>query len=267
VRTLRIEPEVAEPANATPFGVTAVEAVGIAREGLLVRVGYLRRSGEGEYRDRFTIALVDESGALVDSLGWHAGGELYFHRAPSGLTLATPPIFGRDTHVAAAAGRLVAGTTERFELDVYDGTVLQMKVFASVDLSPVTQAEADAWLHDRLERMSERSGPAAELARLSIEGAPVRQTPPAFQRLLVDSERSIWVEEPYRRPNDSSRWIILGPDGTPRARVAFPLGGPTTPPTPPDLEIIEIGEDYILALRRNEQELEQLVMYALERQS
>lgn len=265
VRTQRIEPDVAEPGNATPFGATSVEAVGLSEGRLLVRAGYLRRSGDGEYRDMFTLALADENGALADGLGQYPGRELYFHAAPSGLTLATPPIFGRDTHVSAFGGRVVAGSTERFEIDVYDGSALQVTIVAPVALARVTQPEVDAWLQDRLERVSDRSGPAAEVARLSIEGAPVRQTPPAFQRLEVDSQRFIWVEEPYRVPNGSSRWIVLAADGTPRARVEVPMRGPTSPAAPPDLTILEIGEEYILGLRRDEQEVEQVVVYGLVR--
>jgi plasmid stability protein len=265
LRTLTIDPEAATPANATRFGTTSVEAVGSARGRLLVRAGYLRRSGEGEFRDMFTLALADERGALADTLGQYSGQELYFHAAPSGLTLATPPIFGHDTHIGAAADRLVAGSSERFALDVYDGSVLQMKIVATVDVAPATQTEVEAWLQSRRERASEGSGPGGELARLSIEAAPVRQTPPAFQRLAVDSERSIWVEEPYRVPHGTSRWVVLSADGTPSARVELPMSGPTTPRTAPDLTILEIGEGYILGLRRDEHEIEQVVLYRLER--
>lgn len=265
VRILTIEPEEADPANATPYGLTSAEPVGIARGRLFVRAGYLRRSGEGEYRDTFAVAVVDERGAWVDTLGLYAGRELFFHAAPSGLTVALPPIFGRDTHVATFAGRLVAGSTERFELDVYDVSALQIKVVTSVDLAPVTQSEVDAWLRDRRDGADHLTGEFAEVARFVRERAPVRQTLPAFQRLAVDGKRSIWVEEPYRVPDGSSRWIILAADGTPEARVVLPVRGPTTPATPPDLTIFEIGEGYILGLRRDEQEVEQVVVYGLER--
>lgn len=266
VRTVTVEPDVTEPTDETRFWTTSVEAVGFSRGRLLVRTGLVRLSVQGEYRDMFTLALLDEGGAPRDSLASYPGRELYAAVAPSGLTLSTPPIFGREAHVAAFAGRLLAGTTDRFAIDVYDRGALQMRIVASVESAPATRSEVDAWLGDRRQRLAGAPNEQVlEVYRLSIEGAPVRETPPAFQRLMLDSERSIWIEEPYRVPNGPSRWIVLAADGTPAARVELPMKGPTSPATPPDLTIFEIGEDYILALRRDGQEVEHVVVYGLER--
>jgi hypothetical protein len=263
VGTLTIQPELPDPENATPFGTTSVEAVGVDGRGLLVRAGYLRRSGQGEFRDMFGIFGVDERGALVDSLGSYPGRELYFAGRLPGPILASPPIYGRDTRVASSAGRLVAGSTERFELHVYEGAALQAKIMARVALAPVTATEVERWLDGPRARAAEASGPAAEVMRLLIENVPVRETPPAFQRLVMDTERSIWVEEPYRVPDGSSRWIVLSADGIPTARVEFPLKGPLS--QPPDLQILDIGEEHILGVRRDELEVESVVLYNLER--
>lgn len=258
VRTLTIDPETADPANATPFGTGSVEAVGAERGRVVVRAGYARRSGEGEYRDTFTLYVVDEAGALVDSLGSYAGRELFFQGSLPGPILASPPVFGRDTRVAASAGRVVAGSTERFELHVYEDGALHTMIVADVALTRVRETEIESWLNRHRARAAEASGPAGDVMRLLIENAPVRDTPPAFQRLKVDTERSMWVEEPYRVPDGSSRWIVLSEGGIPMAGVEFPLRGP-------DLEILDIGERYVLALRRDEFEVETLVLYELER--
>ena len=102
---------------------------------------------------------------------------------------------------------------------------------------------------------SEATGEFGEAVRMVIENAPARRTLPAFRQLLVDSEHSIWVGRPHRRSDASSSWIVLAADGTPEASVEVP----------PDVEILEVGETYVVGLRRNDADVEQIVLYELQR--
>ncbi len=253
VQTLRIDPWAEEPANATRFGVMTAEPLGVAPGRLLIRAEYARRGAKGEYRDTFSLALSDQSGSL-EPLGRYPGAELYYGR--SGGAFATlAPTFGRDTYVAESGSRIVVGSSDRFELDVYDEAFLQMKVVAEVTLDPVTDTEVESWRQGWRESAADTDGEFGEAARMAIENAPARRTPPAFRQLAVDSEHSIWVARPHRLPDASSSWIVLAADGTPEASVEVP----------PDVEILEVGETYVVGLRRNDADVEQIVLYELQR--
>jgi hypothetical protein len=79
----------------------------------------------------------------------------------------------------------------------------------------------------------------------------------AYQSLLVDTEDHLWVEQ-YRTPwEDQRRWWVFDPTGR-------WLG---EPPVPTDLDIREVGRDYVLGVRRDDTDVEQVVMYALRRGS
>jgi hypothetical protein len=84
---------------------------------------------------------------------------------------------------------------------------------------------------------------------------PVPDFMPAFAGLHADVLGYLWVDE-YRRPGDDTPvFDILDPDGALVGRTTLPAVS----------EILEIGEDYILALHRDELEVEYVELFSLHR--
>ncbi len=105
-----------------------------------------------------------------------------------------------------------------------------------------------------LEDVSDRRRPA--YARLlSNDRLPVPELVPAVRSIMVDALDHLWVER-FRMPWATEReWDILSPDG---AWVGVME-------TPSDVNVYEIGEDYLLGRHRDELGVERVMMFDLAR--
>ena len=76
---------------------------------------------------------------------------------------------------------------------------------------------------------------------------------PAYRRIHVDRAQNLWVQG-YTLPGDAENiWSIFSPDGVWLTDVATPL----------DLSVYEIGDDYILGLWLDADDVEHVLMYEL----
>ena len=83
---------------------------------------------------------------------------------------------------------------------------------------------------------------------------PIHESYPAFSALRLDGGGNLWVEE-YKTPAaPGSRWQVFDPEGKLAAYVDLP----------PDVVLIDIGDQAILGLVRNGQE-ERVRLYRLDR--
>ena len=93
---------------------------------------------------------------------------------------------------------------------------------------------------------------------------------PRFARLVADPEERVWVmaypplKEPvgswelelpgvFRRLEDGARWRVVDPVGLPVAELT----------TPPGFFLLEMGDDYVLGLSKDELERESVQLYRL----
>ena len=110
------------------------------------------------------------------------------------------------------------------------------------------------------ERLNRASSNIPPIARKMFEEMPFPKTMPAFgssrsseRTFRVDAEANVWIME-YNRPgDDEKRWTVFDSAG-------MLLG---TLRVPDDLIILAIGGDYVLGVRRDELDVEQVVMYEL----
>ena len=83
----------------------------------------------------------------------------------------------------------------------------------------------------------------------------IPETFPAHGALKVDALDYLWVEE-YRLPREESVvWSIFNPEGARVARVGVPLGA----------EVLEIGEDHVIGLTKDELDVESVQLFRLRR--
>jgi hypothetical protein len=123
------------------------------------------------------------------------------------------PLMGHRQYEAMVGGRLIAATTDRFELRVYDAAGgLSRLIRSPARDRPVLRQEWDAVIEETIE---DREGtPEARRAVLDLaKAAPMSETRPAYGRFVVDPAGPILgsVELPWGfRPTDIGRDYVLG---------------------------------------------------------
>jgi hypothetical protein len=125
-----------------------------------------------------------------------------------------------------------------------------------VDVSDVAARRAE-----RISREQARRTPAGirgfqrmrDAAISRIQEVPARETLPVYDDLKVDSDGNLWVAT-YPRPVDTEqRWYVFGRNGRLIASVYIPVS----------LQVLDVGRDRVLALTRDELDVETVAIYLL----
>jgi hypothetical protein len=116
----------------------------------------------------------------------------------------------------------------------------------------VTQEEIDA---TRASRITPETRPET---RAVVEVLPAPELRPPYSDLHLDSEGFVWLSR-YRNtrlePDDPTLWYVFDPDGSWLGSIM----------TPPRFTVFEIGEDYLLGVRRDELDVEHVQLLRLRR--
>jgi hypothetical protein len=89
---------------------------------------------------------------------------------------------------------------------------------------------------------------------LVLERTPWHDTVPLFDHIAIDEQGLIWLGE-FTLQGETRTWQVLSKDGRDLARVPFSRF----------LDLLEIGEDYVLGRVKGEFDEEMVVRYALQR--
>ena len=81
-----------------------------------------------------------------------------------------------------------------------------------------------------------------EVRRRLYEEMPLPKTMPVFSRLLVDDAGWLWAELHRFDVRQPRRWLVFGPNGEGLGSVDMP----------PDLEVWQIGQDFVLGVWQDE---------------
>lgn len=229
------------------------EPRGMFADGHLVFVpGFNRVFGQGERRDTVTFLLYDRLGQAQDTLAVLPGREEYFYRASGGAMRSEIP-FGRDVFVSVGPDAMAIGTNDQYEVSLLDQTGhVKVMIRATPPLRTVTEDEIRNWQDQRLARVPEQ---ARALVVQLYEEIPAGSTHPAFSDIQVDDAGYTWIGRSEGNEESPSIWEVYSPSGTPTARVSTPL----------HLDILEIGQGYILGRTRDELDREVVHVYRLSR--
>lgn len=185
---------------------------------------------------------------------------------PGTPNIALPSPFGRRVVHAAGTERFYAGDMAGYVISAftYDGQLTRI-VRRAYEPIPVSEAERVA------ARERARAGPlfripalpAAMIEQLErqLEAMPLPETFPAFDELLEDRSGHLWVRRVHPEAGADAQpvaqhWEVFGPDGVLQATVEVP----------PVARVLEIGEDYILAVSRGAYDVESVELYELRRE-
>jgi hypothetical protein len=192
--------------------------------------------------------LDDPGGEPVAELGTFTSSERIGMSSGS-----SPHPFGRRAVLAVGEDRVLIGTSERFEVMVFDHAADLRAIFRGP--APDLEIRPEHLALYREEGLA--SGDPEWHAVLARQMAEIEMPSsfPAYDRLELDVEGHLWVRE-FRKPgHEGPFWHVFDPEGALLGRVR----------TPASLEILEIGADWVLGLHRGALGVESVQLHALDR--
>jgi hypothetical protein len=205
----------------------------------------------GLRRDSVLYLRCDPSAELLDTVGWFPGPEWYVKSA-EGIMAASSLAFGRSPVAAAFADAFYFGGSDSYEIARYDGSgELQRVIRRTHQRLDVTPEDIEHWIDERLADVDDEN--ERILWERLYADMPFPETMPAYQRLVIDDDGDLWVEE-YQRPGDQRQhWTVFDPQGVMLGEVE----------TPARFQVYQIGSDFVLGRSTDELDVERVQLYRL----
>jgi hypothetical protein len=206
----------------------------------------------GDYRTRYAVERISADGEVGDTLAvipaWNGHkegvGDRYIDYAP---------IFPVAGVVAVNRDAIVMGAGDVMEFSRYspEGALTQIVRVPSLD-EPLSAGEIAA------ERASLLRPSSTAAARQRVESFPAPPLRPAYHDLQLDPGGHVWAagyHSPRRQRDDPTTWHVFGKDGAWLGDLV----------TPSRFQVFEIGEDYVLGVRRDSLDVEDVEVLPLRR--
>jgi hypothetical protein len=221
---------------------------GVLADGRMVARQRLIGPGSGDeplQRHPDHVIAVTPAGAAADTLGAFPGVEMSMFDA-----FWIGVIFGRGLHVHARGDRIAVGNDDGYSVRVYgaDGSLLRIVRQAH---PPVPVGSGD---FDTAAPPLDRPGPIQARLAGAVAQMPRHPTFPAYQAIRVDVAGRLWVQDFVRPGVEGSTWRIFDADGVYLATLDVP----------PGIDLLDLGEDHVLARARDEMEVERVRLHRLE---
>lgn len=202
--------------------------------------------------NRVVVQVSDPAATVRDTIGvfdgpdllrWREGNRIGFSMVPFDVA---PAVAARGDGIWVTPGRVP-------EVRQYDSTGRLLRIMRVLrEPQPITQARFDAFVAEQVAAVTDAA--AAAMERRHYDAMPLHERMPAFQRLLSDPGGGVWAEE--YRPDESApvRWTVFRGDGVVAGSIALP----------PGTQLLAIGRSRIIGLRRDEMDVERIVVWNLE---
>ncbi|MBW3555009.1 MAG: hypothetical protein KY466_15995 [Gemmatimonadetes bacterium] len=235
-------PAVAFPVALFPGGPVAVRTA----------TGFGGPPTTGVYDGAAPVHLAGLDGWLRDSLAVFPMRQSYLRIGEGSINILSVP-FGTEASFTAAGDRLHVGTGERYEVRSFDRDGELVRILrAAATPRPVRDEDVRAHIDRALERLPEQARPGQR--RLFEEITPPERMP-AYGGLVADSDANLWVER-YAPPGEGpATWTVFDPAGRPLGTIT----------TAEDMDVLEIGEYYLLGTGTDELDRPYVGMWGLER--
>jgi hypothetical protein len=214
---------------------------------------------EGFNRTPVPYASCDLSGVFLTDFGRLPGAERVniTRETEHGIaTLLSSIPFGRDPPVAVSGDLFFFGAQDAYEVTVYrsDGSVSGI-VRLDRQPIPVTDADLAAFIDEEVRGYQDED--EAQARRRELEAMPRMAVRPPHGPLFADRSGVLFVTE-FMMPGDTTVGVnVFDPTGRLSGRFAMPAG----------LEVLEVGEGYLLGLFEDDLGVETLRLYGLSRTS
>jgi hypothetical protein len=209
------------------------------------------------YRDRSGALWVSMDYSVVDTLAFFMGVEQVAVEAPFGRYPVPLPL-GRDTWIASGSHppRVCIGEQvgeqggEGIKCFSREGIRTEIRWVSS--LPPVSEEEMEEWREENIRFFGPKLSDREILAML--DQVPSPQARPPHSQLLLDVGGNLWARlGPTEGGGGASiDYLVFDPEGKLLGAVALP-----------PIEVLEIGEGYVLGVYRDELEVEFVQLYDL----
>jgi hypothetical protein len=205
----------------------------------------------GAYHDTIFHLVFDGEGVLADTVGRHAGAELYVAAVGEQIDLMPLP-FGRSAHAAPWRDGFFFGSGASYEIAYFSRTGGLFRLVRKTHTgTQVTPAHIRRYVEAQLEGIDDES--ERRFMESLFAEVPFPETMPAYQGLLVDAEGHLWVREYQPSGEEHLRWTVFDPE-------AVMLG---VVETPPRFRVYQIGSDFVLGRWTDDLDVEHVQLYQL----
>jgi hypothetical protein len=247
VRTVRPRPEYGNPPG-------VIEVLDDGRSLLAVRPSI--SAGPNWSVRHLTVVMHAPDGSVLDTIGSYENGRW---GTVSGSTLGLYPLFESFARIDASGRTLLIAHSSEAQYAVHEAdaaVVLTRIVRWNAGTRAITTQDIDAERRRLAEpytdmdpsRRRELVDPLISTER------PVADRFPAFVSLRLARDGRVWIRD-FVRPTEApeQRWLVFDVSGTFACRAVLPE----------EAEVLELGADYVLALRRNEEDVERVVKHSI----
>lgn len=214
-------------------------------------------SRKGAWRDTSTYLRIARTGEVVDTIGRFPGPEMFDAPSPEpNVFRSMNRPFGKFTSTAVHEARFYVGLGDEYAVTAYDiGGRPAATIQRPADAAVLTPREIDAYRGMVLDAASNDA--ARALRERTLNGAPFPRTISPIGAIVPDQAGMLWVEDgqlPSQRAQ-GTRWSVFDSTGRWIARAEGP----------PRVSPLQIGQDWILGLYRDDEMVDHVRLYRLER--
>jgi hypothetical protein len=209
----------------------------------------------GVYRTPVPFWIAPADSTVQQQFGSFPGSERLGLVSADGKSAGSGPLpLGKETKLAVASNRVYIGTGEKYEILVFDMTGKQLEPIRVARASrPTTVADIDRYKAIQMAGLNDERRALAEQRYATV---PFPKTLPAHGALVVDVLGNLWIQD-YPRPTSTTvAWSVFNVQGQEIAMATLPT----------NLEVYEIGNDYVLGRYFDPEEaIPQVRLYTLRR--
>lgn len=212
----------------------------------------------GLVRDSARVIRVSATGKTMDTLMVVIGGQNYIQTSSTSGRVTSMSVrnapFGLSTFLAVGDSLIYLATGDQYEIAVLDPTgKLVRSIRRPGERAPVSSADVSRFKEEQL--ASARSDDARRSLETTLAEMSYPEVMPAHGPLRVDDDGNLWVQEysPWR--DEPSRWSVYSEEGRVLGRVTLPAR----------FTVHQLGSDFVLGVRRDEYDIEQVVIFPLQR--
>jgi hypothetical protein len=205
----------------------------------------------GRYRIPYAVVRLSATGTVMDTVTHISGREGFATEAVDG-----PLPFRKEGHLAIQGQDFVVGSADSLMFDRYmlSGRHVQRTAVPGYDLQ-LTPEQVDS-VRLTLYPASERPPPPPSVVDF-IEAVEISDSRPAYSRLLLDAAGYVWAAQFHGQTQAESviEWEIFSPEGDWLGAMRTPAG----------FDVLQIGADYIVGVRRDDVDMEHVEVRYLNR--
>ena len=212
----------------------------------------------GLVRDSARVIRVSAEGKSPDTLITTMGGQSYIQTNSTSGRVTSMSVrgapFGLSTFMAVGDSLIFLSTSEQYEIAVLDpeGRLVR-SIRRPGERAAVGPAEVSRYKEEQLANAN--SDDARRTLEKTLADMPYPERMPAHGPMRTDGDGNLWVQEYSAWRDEPTRWTVYSPAGRVLGRATLPAR----------FTAHQIGSDFVLGVRRDEFDIEQVVVFTLQR--